>query len=220
MKINALEANTEWSRRVALPVAIAVHILLFMLLSRSTHKQVEQVDAQALTVQLLPFLQPEAPVAPAAAPPRARQGQQSVLPGQQKNRPVPGASVPKAASGIDVAPAIPESTLKVPDESADDGKPTFNDPSALVKSYGSEYGKSDLQKAIESHGGTVALTKGKYDDFHQQVDFATIPDCMRPDALKHDPPKIGPVNLNGLPVLIFLAHAAATGKCKLPGASN
>ncbi|MDR3481951.1 MAG: hypothetical protein P4L91_14690 [Burkholderiaceae bacterium] len=52
---------------------------------------------------------------------------------------------------------------QVPDSAAPaaqtngESKLQLNDPAALVRAYSYEASKSDLQKAIELHGGTVAL---------------------------------------------------------------
>jgi hypothetical protein len=203
----------ESSRRIALPLAIGLHILLLLLLSRrAVLMQPSQGDGRSMEVQLLPLLEPkiERSQARALAQPAIQQ-QQTAPFKNRKNQPI-------NAPLVTETPAPTKSVPEAPNESERDSKSALGDPAALVKSYSYEDSKSDLQKAIESHGGTVALTKGKYDDFHQQMDFATIPDCMKPDAMKHDPPKIGPITIGGLPVLLFLAHAAVTGKCKLPGA--
>lgn len=200
----------ESSRRIALPLAIALHILLLFLLSRqSVFMRPIENAGRSLTVQLIPFLQPKAPTLPAPTVSHP----DSASPERPKNPSLSSAAKPPVPITESPAPITEPSK-----EGLSDSKPTAMDPAALVRSYSYEDSKSDLQKAIESHGGTVALTKGKYDDFHAQVEEATTPDCMKADALKHDPPKIGPVGLSGPLVLLFLAHAVATGKCQLPGA--
>jgi hypothetical protein len=204
----------ESSRRIALPLAIALHILLFFLLSRqSVVIQPIQKAGRSMTLQLLPLFEPKAkpPPTPTMVQPSIHHQETT---SSDKRKSQAASQSPVVGSAI---PAVPEA--EVSKESANDGQSALSDPAALVRSYSYENSKSDLQKAIESHGGTVALTKGKYDDFHEQMDFATIPGCLNSDGLKHDPPKIGPVSIGGLPVLLFLAHAAATGKCKLPGAN-
>lgn len=44
-------------------------------------------------------------------------------------------------------------------------------------------------------------------------DEAQVPGCLRPDGLKLQPPRIGPVGVGGLLALPFLALAAVRGKC-------
>jgi len=52
-----------------------------------------------------------------------------------------------------------------------------------------------------------------HDKFTRQVDEAQVPSCWRPDAMKHNPPTIGPINLGGLLALPFWGWAIASGKC-------
>jgi hypothetical protein len=52
-----------------------------------------------------------------------------------------------------------------------------------------------------------------HDKFTRQVDEAAVPSCWRPDAMKHTPPRIGPINLAGLLALPFWGWAIASGKC-------
>lgn len=52
-----------------------------------------------------------------------------------------------------------------------------------------------------------------HDKFTRQVDEAQVPSCWRPDAMKHAPPKVGPVNLGGLLALPFWGWAIVSGKC-------
>lgn len=58
-----------------------------------------------------------------------------------------------------------------------------------------------------------ALGADPYRGFADAVDEARVPSCLHPDALKHQPPKIGPVALGGFLVLPFLAAAILRGKC-------
>jgi hypothetical protein len=53
----------------------------------------------------------------------------------------------------------------------------------------------------------------RYGAFERQVDEARVPACWHPDAMKHQPPKIGPIALGGIFALPFLAAAVARGKC-------
>lgn len=46
------------------------------------------------------------------------------------------------------------------------------------------------------------------------VAAAGVPDCLRPDGLKHDPPVIGFIAFGGILAVPFVAHAALTGKCR------
>lgn len=59
----------------------------------------------------------------------------------------------------------------------------------------------------------TALGADPYRGFADAMDEARVPSCLHPDALKHQPPKIGPVALGGFLVLPFLAAAVLRGKC-------
>lgn len=79
----------------------------------------------------------------------------------------------------------------------------------------------DIRRANEaSHGAVTRLAQRarvpvnsdrvtKEDRLNQGMDAASIPDCLRPDALKH-----APIQLGGLFDLPVLAYVAMTGKCK------
>jgi hypothetical protein len=60
----------------------------------------------------------------------------------------------------------------------------------------------------------AALSGAAYPGFVRAVNDARIPDCLHPDALKHQPAKIGPVDIGGIYALPFLAAAILRGKCK------
>jgi hypothetical protein len=122
--------------------------------------------------------------------------------------------VPQTAAQVDIKTPDPTYPAPVPAQQ-NQGKPLLTDPAALVRTYSYQDSKSNLQKEIEVHGGTMEVVKkSKYETFQDAAEFASIPNCIGPDALKHDPPKVGPVALGGLLALPFLAHAALTGKCK------
>lgn len=54
----------------------------------------------------------------------------------------------------------------------------------------------------------------KYQKFARDFEYAKVPGCLAPNALKHQPPHIGPIALDGILALPFLVVAAARGKCK------
>jgi hypothetical protein len=53
-----------------------------------------------------------------------------------------------------------------------------------------------------------------YDKFERQFDDARLPSCWQPDAMKHQPPHVGPIALGGVLALPFWGAAIVTGKCK------
>lgn len=58
------------------------------------------------------------------------------------------------------------------------------------------------------------LSAEQYKTFEKEFAFARVPSCLGSDALKFQPPKIGPVVLGGILGIPFLLLAAARGKCK------
>lgn len=59
-----------------------------------------------------------------------------------------------------------------------------------------------------------ALSAEKYATFTKQFAYAKVPDCYGRDALKFQPPRIGPIVFTGLAAIPFMIVAAARGKCK------
>jgi hypothetical protein len=53
----------------------------------------------------------------------------------------------------------------------------------------------------------------KYQAFAEQFSEARVPDCLHPDALKRQPPAIGPIGFSGLYAVPFVVLAKARGKC-------
>lgn len=58
-----------------------------------------------------------------------------------------------------------------------------------------------------------ALSGDAYRGFAEAVDEGRVPDCLHPDALKHQPAKLGPFDVGGIYALPFLAAAILRGKC-------
>lgn len=54
----------------------------------------------------------------------------------------------------------------------------------------------------------------RFEAFAKGFDEAEVPGCLAPNALKHQPPKIGPIAVGGILALPFLVVAAVRGKCK------
>lgn len=63
------------------------------------------------------------------------------------------------------------------------------------------------------------LRGDSYEKFSRKFSDAQIPNCLRPDALKHQPTSVeykGWVfGVGGLPALPFWLYAAASGKCRI-----
>jgi len=72
---------------------------------------------------------------------------------------------------------------------------------------------ADSKPAPLKDGAGRTLHGDAQDKFTRQVDEAQVPSCWRPDAMKHAPPRIGPLNLGGLLALPFWGWAIVSGKC-------
>ena len=57
------------------------------------------------------------------------------------------------------------------------------------------------------------LSADPYASFSRKMDEAEVPSCWRPDAMKHQPPKIGPIGIGGILALPFWGLAIVRGKC-------
>jgi hypothetical protein len=57
------------------------------------------------------------------------------------------------------------------------------------------------------------LSADRYQRFSSQFSEARVPDCLHPDALKRQPPAIGPIPLGGLFAMPFVVLAKVRGKC-------
>jgi hypothetical protein len=64
----------------------------------------------------------------------------------------------------------------------------------------------------KDHG--PVLQGDAYGKFERQFDDARIPSCWQPNAMKHQPPRIGPIAVGGILALPFWGAAIVTGKCK------
>lgn len=62
--------------------------------------------------------------------------------------------------------------------------------------------------------GTVLSGDPSYAGFARKMDDATVPSCLHGDAMKHQPPTIGPIVLGGLLALPFWGAAILRGKCR------
>lgn len=58
------------------------------------------------------------------------------------------------------------------------------------------------------------LSADSYRTFTKEFSNAKVPDCLRADGLKFQPPTIGPIGFGSLLALPFVVLAAVRGKCK------
>lgn len=77
-----------------------------------------------------------------------------------------------------------------------------------------------VREALASDAATPPRGTGRVlsGDAHagmtEAFDDARVPGCLNPDALKHQPAKIGVVSFDGLMALPFWLTAMARGKCQ------
>jgi hypothetical protein len=64
------------------------------------------------------------------------------------------------------------------------------------------------------NGSAFRAQPNRYATFAAIVDDATVPDCLHSDGLKHQPTGIGPLQINGLLAIPFVAVAKLRGKCQ------
>ena len=210
-----LPASRKSMRPMALPLALALHLLALYALDKwsNKHHHADERAQKEVTMLLLPAAQkPPKPEKPSAAERSSAKAQSFAA--------APKHETEKSISAPDSMPAPGPAPAAVPADPVIPPAPSLvnTDPAALVKANGYVDTRSDLQKAIEAHGGTVAIQpKDKYVAFAETADFAQIPYCAGKDGLKHDPPHIGPVQLGGIFALPFVADAAIRGKCKIIG---
>ena len=75
--------------------------------------------------------------------------------------------------------------------------------------------KGAVRKLAEASGQALDPPKPSKDELlAAAVAQAGVPDCLRDDGLKRDPPVIGPIAFSGLLAVPFVVHAAVTGKCQ------
>jgi hypothetical protein len=146
-------------------------------------------------------------------------------------RPVP--SVPKHSGQAAMArthlplPSVP--SVQTPTRTAEMALPTLPEvgpsapasaPPALdlgaeVLRSAARQSKGAVRALADASGQSLGTHRPNRDEvFSAAVAEAGVPSCLRGDALKHDPPAIGPVPLGGIFALPFVAHAVIEGKCK------
>jgi hypothetical protein len=108
--------------------------------------------------------------------------------------------------------AAPESVpppAKIPEEWAAPPPPSRKAIDKAVHDTVAE--ENTEQAAVPRRSDT--FRSNKYDDFAASFDEAAVPGCLRPDGLKRQPPRIGPIAFRDLFGLPFILIAKARGKC-------
>jgi hypothetical protein len=129
----------------------------------------------------------------------------SMLAAQLAGAPV-GAALTHAASAN--APADRMSSHVPPDWA----RPAF-DPAAARATVRALVADESQARASAPTTYYGAARVDKYGTFAARFEEAAVPNCLGPNALKHQPPKIGPIGVGGILALPFLVVAAVRGKC-------
>lgn len=153
---------------------------------------------------------------------RPRQGEPTIVL-QRRSAPVqPAVQEQPPGANLDV-PAHPARPADPPTVSAAAGLP---EAAASAPTRHLNLGAGTVRSAISlSTGAVQRLANASGQALHSprvseserlrvSVADAGVPGCLQPDALKHDPPAIGPIGVKGVLVAPFMVHAALTGKCK------
>jgi hypothetical protein len=83
----------------------------------------------------------------------------------------------------------------------------LNDPAVIRAAV------KEAVAAKEPEGQAGVLRAGGNDSFARSFEEARVPDCLHPDAMKHQPAKIGPIGIGGIYALPFWLAAVVRGKC-------
>lgn len=145
---------------------------------------------------------------PATAPPPKPAERQAAAPPRSlaAKRPV------ARATPVQPLPAAP-----VPEMELVSPAPDFGPPAPRV---GDRQVREAISAAIREDDAKrakfirAAPPPGITEKFAAGAKAAEVPGCLRPDALKHNPPTVGPIVFGGILSLPWLAGAALTGKCK------
>ncbi|MDI4633541.1 hypothetical protein J7U46_10825 [Pelomonas sp. V22] len=153
---------------------------------------------------------------------RPRQGELPIAQ-QRRSAPVQPAGQEQPPGAYLDVPAHPARPADAPTVSAAAGLP---DAAASAPARSLDLGAGTVRSAMSlSTGAVQRLANASSQALHSprmseserlraSVADAGVPGCLRADALKHDPPAIGRIGVQGILVAPFMVHAALTGKCK------
>lgn len=119
------------------------------------------------------------------------------------------------AAQLAAAPAGPIHAVPAADVPADWARPAYDSRATreAIRQIVAESRANEVTAAAQRFSAGPR-PDDKYKTFARRFDEAEVPGCLRPDALKHQPPKIGPIALGGILALPFLVAAVVRGKCK------
>lgn len=196
-----MNTSARTHRGTALAVLL-VHALLFTVILAHRQKNEASREPRWITLTLPAAVPTPRPApAPAGRPAAVRTAPRALAPS-------PLSPVVPAPAAIPMASPEPELVSPAPD---------FGLPAPRV-------GDRQVREAIAATIREEDARRAKFiraapppgisEKFAAGAKAAEVPGCLRPDALKHNPPTVGPIVFSGLLSLPWLAGAALTGKCK------
>lgn len=200
-------------RRVSCSIAIALSSVPFAIFLLVSPPPAPVRAPPPLVLTLVEDVQ-RALVVPAAPP--------TAPPGGRSPRPAPAASPTLWAPSASVAAPPPQLTQADAVSTAPAAAAALEPPASAPLDLGSDV----LRKAYRQGKSAV---RELADNSHQELDLhgptkaerlasaiadAGMPNCLAPDAMKHDPPMIGPIVVGGVLAIPFLARTVLTGKCQ------
>jgi hypothetical protein len=115
---------------------------------------------------------------------------------------------------VNETPQSTASAITPPSEPAASAPPQLSIDDVVIRSA-VRSSKGAVRSLAEASGQMLDTPQETKDrQLTDAVVHAGNPDCLRPDALKHDPPHVGPIELKGILTIPFLTHAVISGKCK------
>ncbi len=210
MPVPALVGPSLPVRLVAGLLALLMMLALAWLL-RGVRAQVMEPKARQVVVLML---QPVRSMPLQGGPAIIRQRKSApVQLAEQESRPgvalgVPAHPAPRAESPeVSAATSLPDAAASAPARPLDLGASTLR--SAMSRSRGA------VQQLADASGQDLHSPRvSESERLRASMADAGVPGCLKADALKHDPPKIGPIGVQGILVAPFMLQAALSGKCK------
>jgi hypothetical protein len=195
-------------RLIALSVALIVNLAFLLLLNNQQQRQHPEDETQVTSV--LVILPPSLPPQEVKRSPPAPSITTSTRTGTRRPRSVEARSRAQVESAI--ASDTPQETAKVvaAEAAPSQATPAVREEIQVDIRQASAAGRGPVQQLADRSGVTLSDQRlTNIERLNQGMEAAHIPSCIRPDALKHAPFRIGgPLDLP------ILAYVAATGKCR------
>ena len=146
-----------------------------------------------------------------APPPRPARPMPKAAPGRTQARQAESATAERTTPR---APAPGPAHIEAPATAAAPASAPLDLSDRVIRSAVA-HSKGAVRQLAEGSGQELDTPRaGRDQQLANAAGQAGVPGCLRPDALKHDPPKIGPIPIPGIFAAPFVVHAAITGKCQ------